>query len=240
MPTGYQTRTVVLGGQTRTLLYWLPDDYNPNTPVPLIFGWHGTGGDGMNTTGFGVHTAAQAAGQRVVYIGVDGLYNSAISATDWDVAQDGRDVAMFSSLYQWAVNNFCVDKSRVFSVGFSAGADMTHALACKYGDKLRAVQSYSGIYEFANCGAVIPNMRSTYSPANTDFFTETSLVATTEFYRSVLGCSATSAPIAPSPCQTYSSCAGAKEVTYCSIPGLGHRIPDNAGPDTWDFFARSR
>jgi poly(3-hydroxybutyrate) depolymerase len=56
---------------------------------------------------------------------------------------DNRDHIFFDELNTHLASNLCVDKSRVFSVGFSFGAMYTNALAQTHQDMLRGVVVYA-------------------------------------------------------------------------------------------------
>jgi poly(3-hydroxybutyrate) depolymerase len=49
------------------------------------------------------------------------------------------DVEFFEPLYNQIIDNFCVDKERMFAAGESSGGDFSSILGCEFADKLRAV-----------------------------------------------------------------------------------------------------
>lgn len=49
----------------------------------------------------------------------------------------GRDVAFVEQLVEWATTNYCIDRSRIFSVGMSRGGIISNTLGCQMGDVLR-------------------------------------------------------------------------------------------------------
>jgi polyhydroxybutyrate depolymerase len=44
----------------------------------------------------------------------------------------------------WATTNYCIDRSRIFSVGMSYGGIMSNTLGCEMGDVFRALAPMSG------------------------------------------------------------------------------------------------
>ena len=50
-----------------------------------------------------------------------------------------------------AEKTLCVDEARIFVTGYSNGAFMTSAVACKYADRIAAAAPVAGIQEIAGC-----------------------------------------------------------------------------------------
>jgi len=129
---------------------WVPEGYDPNTPVPLLFTFHGLGDDcysfGHNS---GLINQSSTFGFILVYpCGYPGLLGNAWNAGTCcldgysiDDVQFTRDMAAFM------VQNWAIDQSRIFTSGFSNGAFMTEILLCEASDLFLAGAGVSGIVE---------------------------------------------------------------------------------------------
>jgi polyhydroxybutyrate depolymerase len=83
---------------------------------------------------------------RYDFIGVvpSGRLNG--STPYWDAAptDDNYDVTFIGSLLDDLERAYCVDPSRVFSLGMSNGAQMSSLLACRMPDRIRAIGAIAG------------------------------------------------------------------------------------------------
>lgn len=225
---------LTVDGTERTFGYYVTAGYSPNEAVPLVFGFHGNGGNGEQSAGFGIQDAAEAAGKNGVFFFPNGVAQQ--GGVGWAMGESGMDVAYFDAMLEYAKNEFCIDEKRVFVAGFSWGCDFSNALGCYRGDVIRAVQCYSGAFYSSGCTSEVPAYRVSYStPDGTDAYSEAELTGAVEHYQTAHGCSATTQASSPSPCLAYDGCA--KPVVYCAYPDMGHTLPQGAGTDTWAFFS---
>ena len=65
---------------------------------------------------------------------------------DWDIATGGKDVDFFDGMLKCITDKFTIDKSRIYSFGFSAGAVFSNLLSAKYPDLFAATISESGCW----------------------------------------------------------------------------------------------
>lgn len=125
------------------------------------------------------------------------------------------------------------------------GAYFTNQLGCRRGDVLRAIAPHAGGGPWETGGTYDSdgNLQCAQkAPAAMVFIglADTS-VDPKEGEKSLAhwswadGCTAETAPIAPSPCVAYQGCK--QPVVSCKIPGVGHRIWNQGPKATWDFFA---
>ncbi len=123
--------------QDRTYLLHLPPAYDGEDALPLLFVFHGGGGDGegmVKLTHF--NDIADEGGFAVAY--PDGINNN------WN---DGRpevnpgvdDVGFISALIDELTGIYGLDTSRVYSTGISNGGMFSFRLACELSDKIAAV-----------------------------------------------------------------------------------------------------
>ena len=226
-----------VAGTQRQYIVKVPAGYDTNRPYRLILTWHGLGG-----------TAAQVAGGRGPYGGYYGLDalagGSAIFVSGQGLGPDGgagwpntggQDVAFVRALVDWLRKSYCVDNTRIFSVGMSYGGIMSNTLGCTMGDVFRAIAPQSGS---GPRGACVGQVAAWISHGNTD--TTVTLAqgqATRDFFTRANHCMAATTPADPSPCVTYQGCDQGKPVTWCEFDG-GHIIPNWAPQGVWNFLSQ--
>ena len=239
-------QTVTVRNNTRTYRAVVPDAHDGKTPLPIVFMFHGSGGDGA-----GLRSAydleGEAQGQAIF------VYPDADRASGtWDLertAENNIDILMFDAILETLSGSHCVDRKRVFATGYSAGGYFSNQLACRRGSVIRAIASHAGggpfgqNVEYGDDG----KRRCPERPiaALIAHGTEDATVKleeaqqSREHWRRVNACaSGGGTPRDPAPCVSLASCAEDRPVVYCEIPGLGHSVwPENGAKVTWDFFA---
>lgn len=134
------THTISSGGQNRSFILRLPDNYDRNHPYRLIFGFHWLGGNATDVANGGwvqPYYGLQAlANNSAIFVAPQGLDNG------W-ANPGGRDVAFVDAMLQRIESDLCVDTTQRFSLGFSYGGGMSYALACARPNVFRAVAIYS-------------------------------------------------------------------------------------------------
>src|SRR5688572_12607315 len=132
---GDHTRSLVVGGLTRTYLVHVPPSYTGATPVPLvvdIHGWTATAEIQRSLSGF--LALSDARGFLVVYPqGVGNAWNGGVCCTSTPT-----DVEFIRALVANMHVEANVDAARVYATGLSNGGAMTHRLACEAADLFAA------------------------------------------------------------------------------------------------------
>jgi polyhydroxybutyrate depolymerase len=129
---------------------FVPEGHDAAVPSPLILLLHGYGATGeIQLAYFGLEDAAQEQDMLVAYPDgtIDGLNNHFWNATDacCDLYGTGvDDVAYLTALLDDVAARYSVDPARVFVVGHSNGAFMSHRLACDRADRIAAIVSLAG------------------------------------------------------------------------------------------------
>ena len=140
-PTGMLNGQTRVRGESRTYLMQVPANYQASRAYPLIFVFHGAGGNGRQAYGWGLQNAAGAADNAIF------VYPDAITfqhyGIGWDDGPDGHDLPFFDGMLKDIEATRCIDTSRVFAAGFSWGGDFVITLACHRGDVIRAVAANS-------------------------------------------------------------------------------------------------
>jgi polyhydroxybutyrate depolymerase len=245
------TFMIDVGGTMRSYIVKVPANYNPHTPYPLIFAWHGGGGTATGVASgnyFGMDTTANANG-RAIFIAAQGLDGccpaDGMPARGWENL-NGRDVAFTRAMIAWASANLCIDPSRIFATGFSWGGMFSNTLGCELPDVFRAVAPMASRL----CRGTGPNCSHTattcmernvaawvaHGASDTTVPTSQGRTARDHFL-ALNHCTMTSTATTPSPCVTYGGCDTGYPVHYCEFDG-GHQPPGFAGAGLWSFFSQ--
>jgi poly(3-hydroxybutyrate) depolymerase len=138
------TQTIQSSGVNRTFIVRVPDNYDPNHPYRLIFGFHWNGGTANDVDGGGT------SGYSWSYYGLRALSNNSTifvapqgQGNGWANSGD-RDLTFVDDMVRLIEAGLCVDTSQLFSTGFSYGGGMSYAIACARASVFRAVAVYSG------------------------------------------------------------------------------------------------
>lgn len=222
----FVARTIVVRGVSRTYHLRVPTAYDPARAYPIVFKWHGAGGDGLSG-GLGIEWVA---GDDAIIVSGDGVGGF------WDLDPAGSDVDLFDAMLAEVSGELCVDDSQVYSYGFSRGGGMTNLLACVRSGVLRGAASVAGlqIWGSASCGGPVATFLLHDSGDGAVPISHG--VATRDRMVTANGCGATTTPTSPSPCVRYDGCA-ADPVVWCETTGYGHNIRGDFAPQAaWDFF----
>jgi polyhydroxybutyrate depolymerase len=270
-PTGTkQDMMLNVSGQSTVRTYRLsvPTTYDPNTPLPLLFGFHGVGGTGAQTqTSFNLESSTTGGG-KAIFVYPDALPkqepNDGGVAVDWvtplGASNKGIDFAFFEALVSEIESKYCVDTSRVFATGISAGGIFTNFVGCWYGDILRAIAPVASEKPWSTPHNAPANMLCTGSVAamvihgTNDPYSSytTNGLGTLDFWLAQNGCQASNPAtdaVTPNACQDYQGCAAGLPVVMCSHDE-GHAWPVKTGFScsststvcfdanvaVWDFF----
>jgi len=232
-PTGtMQDLTISVGTSERTYRLSVPTDYVATEPLPLMFGLNGVGGDGKGAqSSFKLET-----NHRGIFVYPDSIFKESSNANDWDYTGNGYDVAFFDALITELTTKYCIDTSRIFSVGVRSVGNMSNMLGCFRGDVLRGIAPASSLMWSNTCKGDVAVMvfcgeQDTFNPCDTDGKTET------DFWTARSGCGMDTAasPIADI-CQAFQGCTSASDpVLLCTHSG-GHMWPTGGGDMVWSFF----
>jgi polyhydroxybutyrate depolymerase len=224
-PKGARNLTIQVNGKARTYVLFVPNGYDPNKSIPLIFAWHSAGADGAESRRY--YKLEPATGDGAIIVYPDGLNGG------WDVSANGADMKFFDLLLESISKDYCVDQRRVFSTGYSFGGIMSNSLACDRGSKLRAFAPMAGAFfdGAKSCPTPVPAWIAHAS--NDPTVTYASGQAARDIWLKTNGCGTTTMPTSPSPCVTY-QCSKAP-VTWC-VHTSGHVWPNFASKGVWEFF----
>lgn len=151
-----------LEGLTRNYYYYVPSSYDGNTPVPLVFSFHGihSSGNGQQSLAK-LDVLAEKEGFIVVYPdgqplpeGVGILQEGSMIAGYqglWNFTDAGiNDMEFISVLIDklagtdTASGEFNIDSTRVYATGMSNGGIFSHKLAIELSHKIAAIACVTG------------------------------------------------------------------------------------------------
>ncbi len=233
--TGYLDRRMTVAGQARRYQVYVPAGVAGTAPLPLVFVFHHSGGTIADAESYGIQDAAASAGDQAIFVFPQALPYA--GGVGWNLGCTDYDLQFFDAMVAATEAEQCIDPHRIFTTGFSWGADMTIATGCCRGDVVRAIAPTSGTGGGpAACTTARPAYRVTIGTAD-PYYTVDAVHAVTETYRQAQGCTTGTAPATPSPpCLGYNGCA--VPVVECVYPDLGHWFPPDGQRYVWEFFAR--
>jgi polyhydroxybutyrate depolymerase len=247
-PSGNMSMDVM--GTQRDYIVKVPANYDATKPYKLVFAWHGLGGTAMQIAGGfggGYYGQAQRMGDTAIFIAGQGLptmsggmagSGATAGGAGWPNT-GGRDVAFVKQLVTWATTNYCIDRSRIFSVGMSYGGIMSNTLGCEMGDVFRAIAPMSGSGPLTFGGRMCVNHVAAWlSHGNMDMTVQFSAgQASRDHWVQANHCTAMTMPTDPSPCVAYQGCDAGFPVTWCEFDG-GHTVPPFASDAIFKFFSQ--
>ncbi len=239
---GDGTHTIQSGGQDRTFILDVPDNYDNSNPYRLVFGLHWWGGTAEDVaTGRTVETGTWAyyglqglADNSTIFVSPQGLDNAWANA-------GGQDVVFIDDILAMIEADLCVDTSLRFSIGFSYGGAMSIALACARPDVFRAIVSQSSPGPVSGCDGGTEPVAFMGVHGISDEFGNAHESQRNMFVANN-GCTSQSPPTAAPGSLThittaYEGCAEGYPVVWASFDGNHNPAPrdgaSGSGGDTW-------
>lgn len=146
----YSSESAVIVGGDRPADLFLPTNYLPETPLPLLINLHGYSGDSISQSTYTfLQSAAEARG--VAYIAPNGLKDSSGNRF-WNATQaccnfggsKVSDVDYIQSLVEEISSKVSIDKGRVYLFGHSNGHFMSYKFACSTKGIVTAIAGLAG------------------------------------------------------------------------------------------------
>mgnify|MGYP001238304548 CR=1 FL=1 len=132
----------------RTYSIYFPSSYNGTVALPLIFNFHGFGG---NITEYKTYASMEALAERENFILVYPQGTLTNGYTHWNPSlpsptnkSNADDLGFIESLIQNLSNNYAIDSKRIYACGYSNGGMMSFGLANHKSNLFAAVASLSG------------------------------------------------------------------------------------------------
>ena len=235
----------VVNGLTRNYITVIPNSYDKDTPIKLIFAFHGRTNSNEMVRGY--YKVEQASNGKAIMIYPSGLPEET-SPRGWsdpgDPADKLRDYALFDKLLEEFSNNYCIDLDQVYVVAHSLGAWFTNSLGCFRGNVIRAIGTVGGGTTLGNCtgpvaAIVMHNPKDRLVPFSHGETARNQLISQNQ-------CSQNTVPVEPRNynCVAYQNCNENAPLIWCphnddtAYNGsyYPHTWPDNAGSEIWKFF----
>ena len=246
-------RTIQSGGQSRSYILRLPDNYDNSRPYRLIFGYHWRGGTMQDVDGGGTSGAAWSyyglraqANNSAIFVAPQGIGNG------WPNS-GGQDLKFTDDMVALIQGDLCVDTKQVYALGFSYGGGMSYALACARPAVFRAVAVYSGGVLSGCDGGTQPVAYIGIHGLGDGTLNISGGRSMRDRFVMNNGCTAQSPPEPRAgslthTCTTYQGCRAGYPVEWCAFDG-GHTpgVVDGGGDDgartwtkteVWKFFSQ--
>lgn len=163
---GDYTFTFSHGDIPRYYKVHVPKTYSANKVTPLLFVFHGGGGDmeiQSNEEYYHQISKSEENGHITIFPNGYSKYKSGKIAT-WNAGNccaDARDkkiddVGFVKEILNHATKQLQIDKSKVYSTGMSNGAMMSYRLACEMTDQLAAITAVAGTDNTVTCNPTKP------------------------------------------------------------------------------------
>jgi polyhydroxybutyrate depolymerase len=224
---------LMVGASRRRFIIRLPGSYDGKKAWPVIFAFHGAGGQDATTfdTKFGFRAAN---GERAVLVFGEALPRPQ-GGRSWMI-DTAANMAYIDALVAWLDANVCFDRSKLFATGQSSGGYFSQTLGCQRGHVFRAVAPSSGGWrDFDNC---MGNPGVWMSHGKTDTGTAADVARAKQFWLDRKMCSPDNPkPTDPAPCVSYSGCKDDVPFVFCEHGG-GHPWPAYATGGVWTFFSQ--
>jgi len=216
----------------RTFIVDVPASYDPATPMPLVFGFHGATQDGASFRSEYYGNLLSTLGDSFIVVHPDALGDP----TGWEA---DRDIPFIDELITLLEGTYCVDETRIFATGHSSGGYFTNQLGCQRGDVFRAIAPVSGggpgFGQFApDCAGEAAAWIAHASNDMTVLFENGE--GSRDYWAEANGCNVgESMPVSPAPCIEYAGCMPGLPVRFC-VYADGHNWPDFGEQGIFEFF----
>lgn len=235
------TRSVTAGGVSRSYILHIPSSYKGTESVPLVVDFHPIGGSASGEEGSSPYkNYADQEGAISAY--PDGLKGpSGMQA--WNVqgcCTTADDTSFARAVVADVEKVLCINKKRVYAVGFSMGGGMTHYSACHLADIFAAAAPAAFDLLEQNVAACKPArpislmiFRSTgdgtvpYAGGHSAFVPGMAIdflgaKATFAKWAELNQCTGSPSAEDANGCATYSTCKDGVQVTLCTKQGGSH------------------
>ncbi len=143
-PPGSSYQEIDSSEGLRHYLLHVPSSYQPGNPTPLVIGLHGAG---SNAAQFERYTGFSALSDQEGFIAV---YPEAVAGpASWNTLAGSPDISFLRDLIDKLRIACSLDSARIYAVGHSRGGGLANRLGCDLSDRIAAVGSVAGAYEYS-------------------------------------------------------------------------------------------
>jgi polyhydroxybutyrate depolymerase len=138
--TSARAGTIVSSGQTRDYLLYVPKNYDPAKPAPLVITLHTSMSWDSSAMAISQwNSVAEANGFLVVYPEGTGRGPKSWEMADSETPSRMPDVLFIADLIDKLEASYNIDKTRIYANGMSNGGGMAFVLSCTLSDRIAAV-----------------------------------------------------------------------------------------------------
>ena len=230
------TCSLDVGGTTRVYYVQLPSTYSSTKPYPVVFQFHPLGGSAEQAL---TEYRISAGLPDAIYVTPQGLTDASSGNAGW-ANTNGVDINFTKAMLSSVQSTYCVDNTRIFSVGFSYGGMMSFAVGCELSDVFRAIAPMSGaLYSDFRCSGTNHPIAMWGSHGLNDTFVP---IADGRAARDKIlqqnHCGTTTVPnSADASCVDYQGCDAGYPVTWCEFNGT--HMPPSFGTSAITAFFKS-
>ena len=153
---GLSEHLVKFQGIEREFMMYIPEEYNHDSPSPLMFVFHGFGGSNNMVM---YYSDFNSISERENFIVVYPQGSSLWGSSHWNVGgftngSEVDDVAYVDFLIGLISQQYNVNSDRLYATGMSNGGFFSFLLACQLSEKIAAIASVTGSMTtdtFENC-----------------------------------------------------------------------------------------
>lgn len=155
----------MMDGQQRTWRIFVPSSNNTDSPMPLVFNFHGTSSNPEEISALN-QLEVLAEQETFIVVAPQAAFSyEPEGPKTWNVEQLNspyNDIAFVKALIAQLQQDYSIDTRRIYATGFSGGARMSSRLACDMADTFAAVAPIAGVRYGENCAPVKPMPVITY------------------------------------------------------------------------------
>ena len=224
LTAGDTTMSLTVGGNTYPMIVHAPPSYDGTTRLPVVFDFHGLGGD-ENQMGMlsGWRDLGNAEGFITVFPGgVDNAWNAGFCCSDTTT-----DVEFVRTAIDTLNTEGCIDTRRVYASGCSNGGGMSFRLACEAADVIAAVAPVDFDcavgYSCSDCSPSRPITLIQFRGTDDSMVPYDGAQPNFETWGQINGCSESAQALPQnSSCQEYPTCADGVQTILCTVQGGTH------------------
>ena len=226
-----QVMTWKVDSETRRAIVYAPSAISPGGKAPLVLVFHGHGDNNVNFQ----HTDMHVAWPEAIVVYFQGLPSRRDGLAGWQVEKgqdDDRDLKLVDAALASLRDKFKVDEARIYSTGFSNGANFTYLL---WAERPRVFAAFAPV-----AGRLRPSVKPTQPKplfhvagtrdATIPFADQQEAIETARRVDGVTGKGASCG----NGCTIYGSSGAAPVMTW--IHSGGHDYPDSTSEQIAKFF----